>query len=321
METMTPERIIPFTTTRDDVKNTLTEMLIKKWNVPTDIFTYFKISDIRRFYVPMFLFEGKFTCTWAATIRTTSHRPVYYYQIGNPRSLQMRREYTPTSGQARDNFAILCPAYEGEEIPEDLYSNIQSFTYKAEYSKEYTPELAQKDADTIDTLPQNADPEVVWAKYGDKAIDMLALRAAGVMLDKMITMDVSSSSNYEFSRPMRMALVSFWYCTYKYGKTDYYFIMDGAGDQCFLTAPQEGSETEEAQSSKNVWRVLTATFVLIVGVLYYFDVITGNARYYLIVLWLFILAILYGGIQASAEVVHLTYQKRRKKNAEEYLKG
>lgn len=97
MEPITPERIIPFATTRDDVKNTLTEMLIKKWNVPTDIFTYFKISDIRRFYVPMFLFEGNFTCTWAATIRTTSHRPVYYYQIGNPRSLQMRREYTPTS--------------------------------------------------------------------------------------------------------------------------------------------------------------------------------------------------------------------------------
>ena len=31
METMTPERIIPFTTTRDDVKNTLTDMLIKTY--------------------------------------------------------------------------------------------------------------------------------------------------------------------------------------------------------------------------------------------------------------------------------------------------
>ena len=31
MEPITPERIIPFATTRDDVKNTLTDMLIKTY--------------------------------------------------------------------------------------------------------------------------------------------------------------------------------------------------------------------------------------------------------------------------------------------------
>ena len=161
-----PERLIVFKTNENDFEQALISNLVERDYVPTDIFNCINPDNVIKAYLPMFLYEGQYQSSWsckvayeATEVRATSD--------GKGVKNKTVKKYAPQTGTSQGNFAFLCLAYEGKDIPEELRTFSTQFPYNTMASKEYDPNLLGLDAeDSPMTLPLDADTDLIWNKYG-----------------------------------------------------------------------------------------------------------------------------------------------------------
>lgn len=244
-----PERIIPFKTTENDFEQSLIAALVARDYVPVDIFNYISAGDVIKVYLPMYLYEGRFISSWSGRTSYTVSGTRY---IGGRVIPTTEQRYVPQTGAAQGNFALLCLAYDGEDIPEELRVFSSQFPYNAVNSQEFDPSLLELDSeDSPLTIPLNTDAEFIWNKFGDSYVNRLAQEKAIEQTRGKNVSGFSSSSSYSLSGKGRLVLAPFWFVYYTYKKEQYYFIMDGLGERTSMTAPVDPKETAYVKKKKD----------------------------------------------------------------------
>ena len=252
-----PERLIVFKTNENDFEQALISNLVERDYVPTDIFNCINPDNVIKAYLPMFLYEGQYQSSWsckvayeATEVRATSD--------GKGVKNKTVKKYAPQTGTSQGNFAFLCLAYEGKDIPEELRTFSTQFPYNTMASKEYDPNLLGLDAeDSPMTLPLDADTDLIWNKYGDSLVNQMASDNAKQQLSGEDIKDFRASNSYNLKHNGRFVLAPFWFVYYTYNNEKHYFIMDGLGENTAMTTPVNQEEVAFVNGKERIKTIVS----------------------------------------------------------------
>ena len=252
-----PERLIVFKTNENDFEQALISNLVERDYVPTDIFNCINPDNVIKAYLPMFLYEGQYQSSWsckvayeATEVRATSD--------GKGVKNKTVKKYAPQTGTSQGNFAFLCLAYEGKDIPEELRTFSTQFPYNTMASKEYDPNLLGLDAeDSPMTLPLDADTDLIWNKYGDSLVNQMASDNAKQQLSGEDIKDFRASNSYNLKHNGRFVLAPFWFVYYTYNNEKHYFIMDGLGENTAMTTPIDKEEVAFVNGKERIKTIVS----------------------------------------------------------------
>ena len=252
-----PERLIVFKTNENDFEQALISNLVERDYVPTDIFNCINPDNVIKAYLPMFLYEGQYQSSWsckvayeATEVRATSD--------GKGVKNKTVKKYAPQTGTSQGNFAFLCLAYEGKDIPEELRTFSTQFPYNTMASKEYDPNLLGLDAeDSPMTLPLDADTDLIWNKYGDSLVNQMASDNAKQQLSGEDIKDFRASNSYNLKHNGRLVLAPFWFVYYTYNNEKHYFIMDGLGENTAMTTPIDQEEVAFVNGKERIKTIVS----------------------------------------------------------------
>ncbi len=263
-----PERLIVFKTKEEDFSKALVNVLADENYVPTDIFECINPGNVIKAYLPMYLYEGKYQASWSCSMgyETTEVRAS---SSGTKVKNKTVTKWQPASGTSNGNFAFLCLAYEGEDIPEELKSFTFTFPYNVRDSQEYSPELLDLDSDReLQTLAVNTDAELVWENYGNGLVDQLAQQSAQQQINGQKIKDFVVSSNYDLKTNGRYVLAPFWFVYYLYKGEKHYFLMDGIGEHNVYSTPVNQEEVAAVEKNNKIKKWVGYGWILAIVVLF-----------------------------------------------------
>lgn len=266
-----PERLIVFQTSEKDFEKELVNSLVERDYVPTDIFQCINPGNVIKAYLPMFLYEGRFQSSWSCKVAYEATE-VRASSDGTRVTNKKVKKFTPHTGTSQGNFAFLCLAYEGDDIPEELRSFSSQFPYNVMASKEYDPALLGLDSgESPMTLALNTDADLIWNKLGDSLVNDMACESAQNQLSGEEVKDFRASNSYDLKHGGRYVLAPFWFVYYTYNNEKHYFIMDGLGESNAMTTPVCAEEVDFVNSKERIKTIVKWLWPLSILVWYIFN--------------------------------------------------
>ena len=275
-----PERIIPFTTNEQTFENALTNALINQDYVPTNIFEAISTGDVIQAYLPMYLFEGTYNASWSCESSYMDQK----VKVGsNSVSTKDVKKWRPQNGNAAGNFAFLCLANEGNEIPDELRQFTSLFPYDVMMSKEYADGMIDFNDENMMTLERNADETLVWQKHGKDMVEETAKNAALNQIGNQEIRNFRASSSFNLTTRGKYVYAPFWFVYYNYAGGQFHFLMDGIGQRTEYSYPVNQEEVDFVKGKEKIKGYVTWLWVLALLLWYVFNFTT--AFVYLII-WL-----------------------------------
>ena len=263
-----PERLIVFRTNEKDFEQSLINNLVEADYVPTDIFEAINPGNVIKAYLPMFLYEGRYQSSWSCKVAYETNE-VRASSDGTKVKNKTVKKWAPHTGTSQGNFAFLCLAYEGKDIPDELRTFSARFPYNTMASKEYDPGLLGIDkGDSPMTMALDTDSDLVWNKYGDGLVNEMAAENARQQLSGEEIKDFRASNSYDLKHSGRYVLAPFWFVYYTYNNEKHYFIMDGLGENNAMSTPISSDEVAFVNSKEKVKKIVKWMWPLAVLMLF-----------------------------------------------------
>ena len=275
-----PERIIPFTTNEQTFENALTNALINQDYVPTNIFEAISTGDVIQAYLPMYLFEGTYNASWSCESSYMDQK----VKVGsNSVSTKDVKKWRPQNGNAAGNFAFLCLANEGNEIPDELRQFTSLFPYDVMMSKEYADGMIDFNDENMMTLERNADETLVWQKHGKDKVEETAKNAALNQIGNQEIRNFRASSSFNLTTKGKYVYAPFWFVYYNYAGGQFHFLMDGIGQRTEYSYPVNQEEVDFVKGKEKIKGYVTWLWVLALLLWYVFNFTTA---FVYLVIWL-----------------------------------
>lgn len=247
-----PERLIVFKTQESDFEQSMINNLVDADYVPKDIFQIINPDNVIKAYLPMFLYEGRYQSSWSCKVAYETNE-LQASSDGTRVKNKTVKRFAPQSGTSQGNFAFLCLAYEGQDIPEELRNFSSQFPYNVMASKEYDPALLGLDSGNSPmTMAMDTDTDLVWNKYGDGLVNELAVNSAKQQLSGEEIKDFHASNSYDMKHNGRYVLAPFWFVYYTYNNEKHYFIMDGLGENTAMSTPIDPEEVAFVEGKERI---------------------------------------------------------------------
>lgn len=252
-----PERIIPFKTKEEDFEMAMVQQLADTDYVPIDIFEHIGTEKVYKAYLPMFLYEGRYQSSWSCEVAIEANE-VRASSDGTKVENRKVKKFVPHTGTSQGNFAFLCLAYEGEDIPKELRDFSAKFPYTVQASKEYDSALLGINQDNSPlTFAMNSDSDLVWNKLGDGLVNNLATENAKMQLSGAEFRNFRASNSYDLKNATgRYILAPFWFVYYTYNGEKYNFMMDGLGDQYSMSHPVNQEEVNFVEKRNKIEKIV-----------------------------------------------------------------
>jgi len=267
-----PERIIPFTTNEQTFENALTNALINQDYVPTNIFEAISTGDVIQAYLPMYLFEGTYNASWSCESSYMDQK----VKVGsNSVSTKDVKKWRPQNGNAAGNFAFLCLANEGNEIPDELRQFTSLFPYDVMMSKEYADGMIDFNDENMMTLERNADETLVWQKHGKDMVEETAKNAALNQIGNQEIRNFRASSSFNLTTKGKYVYAPFWFVYYNYAGGQFHFLMDGIGQRTEYSYPVNQEEVDFVKGKEKIKGYVTWLWVIALLLWYVFNFTTA----------------------------------------------
>lgn len=240
-EMPTPERMLVFSTTKDDFERAVLDLLAKEDYAPNDIFDTAAFKDVEGIYLPMYLYEGKYDCSWNCSVGYYENEVVASSDGKSVKNKQVMK-YRPQSGSTRNNFAIVCAAYEGPEIKPELIEYARAYHYDRQLAKTFDESFMEG----YNFVLHNLDKESTWDKWGNSSIDYLAEQDSLNQIPGEEYKDFRCSVSVDQKHDGRLVFLPFWMVYYDYNGQNHYVIMDGTGNSSIAGTTPVDQERVEA---------------------------------------------------------------------------
>lgn len=210
-------RILEFSMNESDVVKLMTDMLIEDPCVPTDIFEKMNITSIKKFYVPMYIYEGTYRAPWTAQIARHEKRQ----QIGKDGKVEDYYEtlYDYPSGEAAGNFSVNgVPSKEMNTLRLNP-AELQFFSINPT-SLPFFSSVSQITDDGVVLLSPSEDVDYVWREFGNATAQSVGVSAARQQAPDYLT---NCSASCELKKTS-FVYIPIWIIDYSYNSKNYYYI-------------------------------------------------------------------------------------------------
>ncbi len=219
-----PERIVVFNTTRDDFEREILSFLVQGDYTPNDIFNYAQFRDVEGIYLPMYLYEGKYDATWNCSVGYYENEVVATFDNKGVKNKRVIK-YRPQSGSTKNNFAIVCIAYEGKDVKKELVEYARTYVYDSLSAKAFSPDLLSG----YQFMIHNLDKETTWDKWGVNTVKYLAERNSLSQIPGEKYKDFTCGVSVDTKHDGRLVYLPFWSIYYEYNNEVHHAILDGTG--------------------------------------------------------------------------------------------
>ena len=260
-----PERIIPFTTNEQSFEEALVNALINQDYVPTNIFEAISTGDVIQAYLPMYLFEGTFNASWSCESAYEDQKVDIsrnWTNSGKTVSTKTVKKWRPQNGNASGNFAFLCLANEGNEIPDELRQFTSLFPYDVMMSKEYVDGMIDFNDENLMTVERNADETLIWQKHGKEMVEKTAENAARQQIGNQEIRNFRASSSFNLTTRGKYVYVPFWFVYYNYAGDQFHFLMDGIGQRTEYSYPVDQEEIDFVNGKEKIKKYVGWLWIL-----------------------------------------------------------
>ena len=208
-------RILEFNFEEKDIVKWMVDEISNDQSVPTDIFDKTRITSTKRYYVPMYIFEGTFRAPWTSEIERQEKRQ----RINREGKVEDYYEtlYDSRNGEAVGNFSFnSMPLKELNSLGLDI-NHLQYLSINAASLPQFsTFEINNKE---IEIIPPSGNSESVWWESGESAGVEIGLDAAHRQAPGRIT---SCSASCELKNSS-FVYIPLWIIEYNYDGADYIF--------------------------------------------------------------------------------------------------
>ena len=220
-----PERIILFRTNKEDFEREVLKFLVKEDYAPNDIFELAQFKDVEGIYLPMYLYEGKYECSWNCSVGYYENEVVASSDGKSVRNTKVLK-YRPQSGTTKSNYAFVCLAYEGKDVKKELVDYARTFVYDSISAREFNESYLAG----YNFMLHNLDKENTWSKYGISTIKYIAEQNSRNQIPGEKYKDFRCSISTDEKHNGRLVFLPFWIVYYQYNNEEHYAIMDGTGN-------------------------------------------------------------------------------------------
>lgn len=236
-------RILKFNFEVKDVVKLMVDDISNDQSVPTGIFDKMRISSIKQYYVPMYIFEGTFRAPWTSEIERKEKRQ----RINSEGKVEDYYEtlYDSRNGEAVGNFSFnSMPLKELNNLGLDI-KQLQYLSINAASLPPFSSiEINKKD---VEIIPPSCNSESVWWESGKSAGVGIGIDAAHRQAPGRIT---SCSASCELKKTS-FVYIPLWIIEYLYdGESFKYYSY--AEIQNVYTKPRgnkiEAQATEKQQT-------------------------------------------------------------------------
>lgn len=236
-------RILKFNFEVKDVVKLMVDDISNDQSVPTGIFDKMRISSIKQYYVPMYIFEGTFRAPWTSEIERKEKRQ----RINSEGKVEDYYEtlYDSRNGEAVGNFSFnSMPLKELNDLGLDI-KQLQYISINAASLPPFSSiEINKKD---VEIIPPSCNSESVWWESGKSAGVGIGIDAAHRQASGRIT---SCSASCELKKTSFM-YIPLWIIEYLYDGESYKYY-SYAEIQNVYTKPRgrkiEAQATERQQT-------------------------------------------------------------------------
>jgi hypothetical protein len=224
-EMETPERVVVFQTTKEDFEKGVLELLAREEYAPNDVFETSAFKDVEGIYLPMYLYEGRYECSWNCSVGYYENEVV---ASSDGKSVKNKKvlKFRPQSGNTKNNYAIVCVAYEGKEIKPELIEYARTFYYDRDAAKTFDG----KHLEGYNFVLHNMDKEHTWDKWGRESIKYIAEQDSLTQIPGDDYKDFRCTVSTDEKHDGRLVFIPFWMVFYDYKGEEHYAIMDGTGN-------------------------------------------------------------------------------------------
>lgn len=223
-----PERIILFKTKESDFDEAICRFFVDQDYTVNDIFDKVHMENATPIYLPMYLFEGKYEANYSCQIGYKESQVSVGTNLSGNKTVKEKTvtKWRPTSGTAKNNYAFLSLAFEGQELIPELAEWTKTFPYDPVTAQAFNVDLLEG----YQILPHNLDRETTWHKWGADTIKYLAEQEAHRQIpgDEQIK-DFRTTFSYDEKHEGRLFLVPFWFIYYNYENEKHFVLLDGLG--------------------------------------------------------------------------------------------
>lgn len=238
-----PERILTFRTSKEDFERGVLNLLVQEPYAPNDIFELSEFKDVEGIYLPMYLYEGKYECSWNCSVGYYENEVVATSDGKGVKNKKVLK-YRPQSGITKDNFALVCAAYEGKEIKPELIEYARAYDYDKQLAKAFE----SSDLEGYNFVLHNLDKESTWDKYGESSIKYVAEHKSHEQVPGDDWKDFRCTVSTDKSHDGRLVYLPFWMVYYDYNGEHHYAIMDGTGNSSITgSTPIDHARYESVQ--------------------------------------------------------------------------
>jgi Mu-like prophage protein Com. len=231
-----PERMILFKTKENDFDQAICHFFVDQDYAMNDIFEKVQMENATPIYLPMYLFEGKYEANYSCQIGYEENEMSVGRNLSGDKTIKSKTvtKWRPTSGTAKNNYAFLSLAFEGQEIIPELAEWTKTFPYDPVSAQAFDIESLKG----YQILPHNLDRETTWHKWGAETIKYLAEEEAHRQIpgNEKIK-DFRTTFSYDQKHEGRLFLVPFWFIYYNYENQKHYVLLDGLGQNIHGSTP------------------------------------------------------------------------------------
>ncbi len=211
-----PDHMVPFATSISDFERATHTMLIGEDYAPDHISGFISFRDIRGFYLPVYLYQGKYECAWSCKVK----QPVATDAGENQKDV-----YRPQNGVSKGDFAFVCLAHDGVESGKELAEYVRTLDYKDNDIKPVLPD----DLNGHFFMTRNQDHQKVWSRWGEDTLNNVARKNALIQLQSSDIKDFKSNVSSDSSHDGQFLFFPVWMVNYQYDGEPHHIFMDGTG--------------------------------------------------------------------------------------------
>lgn len=190
--------VLEFSMNEEDVIKKMVNMLVEDQSVATDIFDKMSISSIKRYYVPMYKYEGTFRAPWTGERRRDEKRQ----RIGRDGKIEDYYEtfYDNINGEAVGNFSVNSVSLNDVHSLQLDFADIQKIVINPSSLPLLSDANSTKDENNEFILPSGNSDSVWWESGESEALNIGAHAAHiqalgfGVVADTSVSCELKKTS-------------------------------------------------------------------------------------------------------------------------------
>jgi hypothetical protein len=247
-----PERITPFQTTADQFEHAVLKWLVKGDYTPDDILHSTIFKDVQGVYLPMFLYEGNYDCSWNCSVGYKEREQ--YVNSNNKVSERTVTRYRPQSGSTKGNYKVLGLAYDGDEMRPEIINYAQNSEYNERIAQEFDSKLLEG----YRFMGFNLNSESIWDKFAKDKMEETAANTALSQVPGDSYKDFSASVAHTQKHEGRKVFIPFWIVYYEYKGTQYHVLADGTNlDRIQGERPVDNERVETVKAFYKYFKYFT----------------------------------------------------------------